>query len=493
MPAAPAPDPPSPPRPGTPVVACLVVLVALIAGALLLGGRDDADGGAGARAEAQTTSRAHVALVSRRVERIRGLRFRRPVRVEVMAPGEVEAFARERMRAEASRQETAAFEEVGKLLGWLGPDDDLDRVADALYGEQVAGFYDPREERLVLVRGAGVDDLTLAHELAHALEDQHYDLDALSRRAEEDDDASAAVTALTEGTATRVTSRYLDRHPDALSLGDALRSLMGSLGATPLPPAVMRSLVFSYAEGERFVDALADLTGDWRLVDHALRHRPPVSTAEIVDVRRWLRVVRPRPVALAPGRLLADDRRGPWRRVAGSTLGALDLTELLRPTAGAGGARRLAAAWAGGRYELWRRGPLPDPSCAAPCRARDAFVAAVRLEDPAAARAVAGALAAWVVEELDGRRCRDGIWALPDGAGAAVAVRADAAVLALAPDPALAARLARRAERPAGPPAGRARRAAAGRAALPAAAGRVADRRWPRRRSTRRPRSASRS
>jgi hypothetical protein len=362
--------------------------------------------------------------------------------VEVLAPEEVAAYARAELARQQSRMRLEAAEEIGKLLGLYEPGDDLDKLADALYGEQVAGFYDPRRGRLVLVRGAGVDDLTLAHELTHALEDQHFDREALagSPARDHDDDATVGETALTEGTAMRVMTQYVERHPDALSLGDALASL-GSLGdATPLPPALMRSLLFSYTGGERFVDALVATSGDWTLVDNALRHRPPVSSAEILDARRWLRVRRPLPVRLDPGALLG----GGWRRVAGSTSGEWDLGELLRASAGPGEARRLASAWTGGRYELWRSGPLPAGDCAAPCRARDALLTAYRLDDPADARAVASELAAWVVEEHDGARESDGVWRLTGGAGAAVAVRGDAVVLAMAPTPELAKRLARK-------------------------------------------------
>jgi hypothetical protein len=92
----------------------------------------------------------------------------------------------------------------------------------------VAGFYDPGSERLALVRGVGIDDVTLAHELTHALEDQHYDPGRFGdgRRGRDgtgvDEDAASAETGLVEGTATVVMTRYLERYPEALTFGDAL-------------------------------------------------------------------------------------------------------------------------------------------------------------------------------------------------------------------------------------------------------------------------------
>lgn len=67
----------------------------------------------------------------------------------------------------------------------------------------MAGYYDPRTQRLAVVRqraGAGpLDDVTLAHELTHALEDQRFGLDEAD--GEGDDDSATARLALTEGTA----------------------------------------------------------------------------------------------------------------------------------------------------------------------------------------------------------------------------------------------------------------------------------------------------
>lgn len=311
------------------------------------------------------------------------------------------------------------------------------RIEASVYGEQVAGYYDPRRGRLALVRGAGVDDVTLAHELTHALEDQHFDLERLGEHG--GDDAATAQQALVEGSATLVMERYAARWPSDAPLGDALAGLTQATSGAPLPPYTLRTLLFPYLAGERFVQALRGTSGDWRLVDVALRDRPPTTTAEILDAERWLRAEQPAAVALGGAGELAAVGRGGWRRVAGSTLGEEDLAALLAAPSGQVASRRLAAGWRGGRYALWRRGPLEDPRCAAPCRARDALVLAVRMESRAAADALAAALGAW-------QR------GLPAGSAGAVGVERDGRTVraVLAPDAALSRRLLAPA-RPAGP------------------------------------------
>ena len=313
-----------------------------------------------------------------------------------------------------------------KLLGLLPPDVDLGSIEGDIYGEQVAGYYDPRRGRLALVRGAGVDDVTLAHELTHALEDQYADLEPPSgtRHTHAGDDASTAQQALVEGSATLVMERYAQRWTSGVSLGDALGGVGQLTSGTPLPQYVARTLVFPYFAGERFVQALLDAgDGGWTLVDVAERARPPVSTAEILQPQRWLRAQQPLKVSLsAPG--------GGWRRLAGSTLGAEDLAALLAPSLGSPAARQVTAGWRGGRYGLWRLGTLAPSGCRAPCRPRDAAVLAVRMRDAGEARALSAALRTWSAR-------------LPAGSATAVRVHGATVRAALAPGRALARRLTR--------------------------------------------------
>jgi len=410
----------------------------LAAGAIVLGGGEDAGSGRDA-----IVSPAHVRLIERRVEALRDLRFRHPVPVAIVSP----ARARRELAAEAERSQPAArqraSEELLKLLGLLPARADLGAIEGSVFEEQVAGYYDPRRKRLALVRGAGVDDVTLAHELTHALEHQHADLARLGSDPRADDDARSAQQALVEGSATLLMERYAERWPSDAPLGDALSGLTQVTGARPLPQYIARSLVFPYLQGEAFVQALLDADGGgWDLVNVAEGARPPVSTAEILQPLRWLRAEQPGPVSLAAAGRALTAAGGGWRHVTGSTLGAEDVAALLSPSSGLRAARRLTAGWRGGRYALWRRGPLAHASCAAPCRARDAAVLAVRTGTARSARRLGGALDRWLTRSLHGRRLVARAWRLPGGSAGAVRVRGTTVRAALAPDATLARRLA---------------------------------------------------
>ena len=121
---------------------------------------------------------------------------------------------------------------------------------------------------------------------------------------------------------------------------------------------------------------------------------------------------------------------GGWRRVAGSTLGAEDVAALLAPSSGLVAPRKLTAGWRGGRYALWRRGSLTAAGCAAPCRARDAALLAVRMGTARSAQRLARALRHWSAR-------------LPAGSSPTVRAHGATVRVALAPARALAARLTR--------------------------------------------------
>src|SRR5690242_9568926 len=179
-----------------------------------------------------------VTTLARRVEVLRALRFTTlPVPVEVS-----ESVARREGLEDLDRSYPAARrhadEAILRRLGLIDPGVDLRSVSASLFGEGgVAGYYDPRSKRLRIVTGAAtgshvLQEITLAHELTHALEDQRF---GLSPEEGTNDDRALARLALIEGSATLVMERYLLRH---FSAEEALAGVLGSAFSTgpDLPP-----------------------------------------------------------------------------------------------------------------------------------------------------------------------------------------------------------------------------------------------------------------
>jgi hypothetical protein len=209
-------------------------------------------------------------------------------------------------------------------------------------------------------------EITLAHELLHALEDQRFGLDSGEGLP---DDSVLAEAALAEGSATALMVDYADRY---LSLGDVLR-LANLPESGTLPPFLEKLLLFPYVEGEKFIAEFRGESGDWGAIDSIYRFRRPLSAEQILHPRRYALDERPERVpAPSLGRALGPE----WQRLTATALGEYDLRLLFDLV---GGTRPAGAAegWAGGRYELWRRGVL-DNSCSAPCVARDVAYLRVR-------------------------------------------------------------------------------------------------------------------
>jgi hypothetical protein len=201
---------------------------------------------------AATLSEAQIVRIADRVERIRHLRFAHPVRPLFVSHAEAARMVADEARGEYSAARRRSDEEALKLLGLLRPSESLAKALAAVDREQVLGFYDDRRKRLVVVRDEGASrallEITLAHELTHALEDQRF---GLHTRKGLTDDAALGASALAEGTATEVMVEYARRYFRA---GDALSVLAStSKPATRLPAFVEKSLLFPYVAGLDFV------------------------------------------------------------------------------------------------------------------------------------------------------------------------------------------------------------------------------------------------
>jgi hypothetical protein len=292
---------------------------------------------------------ASVAVIAKRVERVRGVRFKAIPKAVTVSPEKARAEGLADLERAYPAAERKADETLYATLGLIPRGTDLKAINASLFGEQVAGYYDPRTGRLRVVDGPAaanrvVDEITLAHELTHALEDQAFALD--SDQAEDPGDAGYAYRALAEGTATAVMLEYASRYFKAdEALGGMLSSAFGVTSTTPLPPFIQAGFTWPYLGGKAFVDDLYAKAGrTWRLIDVALKSRPPASTEQVLHPEKWLAVEQPLPVRFDAG-------LGPeWAKAAEGTFGEWQTSQLL-------GSPGPAAGWGGDHYELWTRGP----------------------------------------------------------------------------------------------------------------------------------------
>ena len=365
-----------------------------------------------------------------RVERERSLTFTRDPDPRTVTAARARAEALESLDEDYPPARRRADADVLELLGLLPPGTDLGAALADTYEAGVAGYYDPRSGRMRIVEGAQTAnrvlyEMTVAHELNHALEDQALDYD-LSRLAG-GDDAALAYTALVEGSATALMYRYVDdRFGPEERFGGIAASAFAPTG--DLPPYLMAQLLFPYVAGQPLVERLLEVGGGrWTVVDTAFRFRPPGSTEQVMHPQTYLEVELPDRVALrGPEQVL---RTAGWRTLHAGTLGEWR-TQRLLARAGGTGAAGAAAGWGGDRYALLGRG------------GKRALLARWAWDTPEDADAFATALRAWGEEGLpDSAPAGLDTWRTPGGA-AAIARHGDELTLALAPTVALARRAA---------------------------------------------------
>lgn len=293
--------------------------------------------------EPPTPLERRVAELSVFVADERELDFLRPVDVELLAG---EAFVdRLLVDVEENREETDQSEQVLRALHLIEPGVDLFEAFISFYGDAVLGFYDPETDELVL-RGAELNpyvETTLVHELAHALDDQHFELHR-PEVYDAEDESSLAFSSLVEGVALSVEFGYRE----TLSAEELEASAMAAAefarraGSSPVPPVVTSLVQFPYLAGPFFVGALLEEGGEDR-VDAAFRD-PPTTSEEIQDPSVYLRGEAP--VAVPP-----PAAEGPV--VDEGTFGQWALTLTLQELIGADTAALAATGWGGDSYVAW--------------------------------------------------------------------------------------------------------------------------------------------
>lgn len=283
--------------------------------------------------------RAQVDELTARVEKLRGRTYKRPVKVELVTPEEARAYFVGRAEKVWPADRVAVDQGVYAQLGLIPPGSDLMKVFLDLLEEQARGYYDPGSDTLFLVKGMQGRAMTvvMVHELAHALDDQYFDLDALGEKAD-DDDRSTALSAVVEGSATAVMAAYMAQEMTSGRLTDRdvaeiqADEARGSERLEAAPPYLQRTLLAPYVLGLPFLlrgSLLGLAAGSVPAADfdHALA-APPESTEQVLHPEKyWDAARRDAPVEVRLPDLSATLGKG-WTLAGRGRLGELAMAVL---------------------------------------------------------------------------------------------------------------------------------------------------------------------
>ncbi len=310
---------------------------------------------------AQTDQAVIIEEVLTETESIRGLKADPNITVNYLTRAELEERILEDFEEDNPEEDIQAAEEIMVLLGFIGPDLDLEDFYIDLLTEQIAGFYDPEDDSLYLVSESqtmsAMDQYTLSHEFVHYLQDQNFDLmrppfyDPEDVEVETDDDASFAATCLVEGDAVISSEYWLLKYMDAEDMLDMQleSSDYSSEVLDSAPDYIYDSLLFPYMEGANFVRYIHDEAGGFDTIDKAFSE-PPTTTEQIYHPEKYLDGEGAVEVELAD---MSSELGSGWELDYHNVLGEFDVYELFKPYFKKNVVETAAAGWGGNRYHYY--------------------------------------------------------------------------------------------------------------------------------------------
>jgi hypothetical protein len=368
----------------------------------------------GGRAVTGSTLQAEVAEAG-------GIPFQRDVPVAFLGRAELVAYLRELIDAEYPAAQARADERLLLAFDLLPAGTDLRALRARLLEDNVAGFYDERPDRRRLYAVSEdrsftpMNQIVLAHELRHALQDQYRDLHAqLGEDVTDFDDRRLAWMSLLEGDATFVMERFvklrlgLPGGDDGLGTGIDAAGL-GAPGLFDLPdapPVIRDHLMQPYLAGLGLARAIWARGGASGMRD--AWGRPPLSMEQVLHPSRYFAGEPPRRVVPAVS--------GPAgaRLLSEGTLGELLIRSLLEA-----GGEAAAEGWGGDGWRLYDSG------------GRTLLLWRSEWDSPADAREFADALRDRFARRTTREPARDGFEVFRSASGWLFAMRAGPAAIEL--------------------------------------------------------------
>jgi hypothetical protein len=324
---------------------------------------------------------AATTAVLEETSKIRELPILRPVKSGAQSRAEIESMLIKNLYEQMTTAEMHATEVAYRKFGLAPANFEYRPFIIKLLLEQIAGYYDPVTRQFYLADWLELETQkpVMAHELTHALQDQHFNLRRFQKWPHGDSDAQLAAHALIEGDATVAMMVYMAKNPlIALAFTRSLSTGVSTEQFNQAPRALRESLIFPYLQGSEWAmgvyrkDGFAGLSKAFTKL--------PLSTEQILHSEKYfayeqpLKITLPEVTALlnrsapvaSPARttvpaitssLPAANRilpTGSWHRIDSNVNGEwgyyLLLDQFLSSPAES---RRAAAGWAGDRYDVY--------------------------------------------------------------------------------------------------------------------------------------------
>jgi hypothetical protein len=305
-----------------------------------------------------------------------GLPIKSTVKRQIISRETVESNLKKKFEEDESAKRLQQSEIVLKKFGMLDRDFALKPFLLALLKEQIEAYYDPKAKTVYMLDWVDVEEQkpVLAHELTHALQDQHSNLEkwndqtpavvSINYAGDVDhvkrDEMDTARQAVVEGQATAVMMDYilkpmgksLVKNPEVMeAIGQQMNGAESSPVLARAPLLLSESMLFPYREGLSFEQDVWMDQGQAAAFTGAL-DQPPASSWEILNPREYEKRHAPSVPLLPNIHPLLDPLYKPYDI---GQIGQLDLRILAQLFGGEQAARDLTPAWDGGIYWAGQR------------------------------------------------------------------------------------------------------------------------------------------
>jgi hypothetical protein len=258
------------------------------------------------RAAVASGTARHAAIVAatgevlKETSEIRELAIINPVKSGAQSRLQIERMLVKKLDEQMTDEEMHATELILRKFGLVPEGFEYRPFIIKLLTEQVAGYYDAKSREFYLADWLELEGQkpVMAHELTHALQDQHFGLKRFEKWPEGESDSRLAAHALIEGDATLAMTIYMARNPlVALAFTRSLTAMGSSSKLFNESPRALRdTLIFPYSQGVEWATEVYK-RGGWKMVSAAFG-KLPQSSEHILHPEKYFAYEAPVKVTL---------------------------------------------------------------------------------------------------------------------------------------------------------------------------------------------------
>ncbi|HEY6447393.1 MAG TPA: hypothetical protein VIY53_13105 [Acidobacteriaceae bacterium] len=317
------------------------------------------------------------------------LPIKRQVKSKLTTRAQVEKYLVDKMHDDKDAKRMERSEIVLKKFGLIDADFQLQPFLVQLLDEQIAAFYDSKTKTVNMLDW--IDPETqkpvLAHELTHALQDQHVSLDKWENQTSDDlshsyaddvkhvatDEDDTAREAVVEGQAMAVffdysfASKHITVRNSPEIVQEFIDTMTGSGDAQDpvmarAPLLLQESLLFPYKYGLKFETTVLTDSKDPAAAYADVLDRPPDSSYEVMNPHAWERHAKVPLLRMPDIHPVIDASYSPYDI---GVMGELDVQILSELFGGQQAAAELTPEWDGGIYYAAQKKDAPDKNSTA--------------------------------------------------------------------------------------------------------------------------------